>query len=221
MVISPRCSDNSCSDNYGVGMTKIEVPRGSRTIVVAEDEVLIRMDLVEMLAECGYEVVGQTGDGDSAVRIVREVRPDVVFMDVAMPGRDGLSAAGEIIAERLAPVVMVTAFSQAEIVQRAALMGALGYLVKPFNVSDLVPAIEMAVARWSQLHDLEAQISDLNERLAAREAIEKAKALIRQQSGLSEAEAYALIRGQAMDARITLLEAAVRILDNGSVTKSG
>jgi len=182
------------------------------TVLVAEDEALIRMDLVELLGECGYEVVGQAGDGQAAVDLTRSLHPDVVFMDVAMPRRDGLSAAEEIIADGLAPVVMVTAFSQRETVERAASAGALGYLVKPFGKADLAPAIEVAVARWEQMRDLEAQIATLRERQAAREVVDRAKLHLETAEGLSEPAAFAALRRAAMDGRVTLAEAAAQIL---------
>ncbi len=182
------------------------------TVVVAEDEALIRLDLVELLGECGYDVVGQAADGQSAVDLTRELRPDVVFMDVAMPRRDGLSAAEEIIADGLAPVVMVTAFSQRENIERAAAAGVLGYLVKPFGKADLAPAIEVAVARWQQMRDLDAQVTGLRERQAAREVVDRAKRQLEQSLGLSEAEAFAWLRRGAMDRRVTLAEAAASVL---------
>ncbi len=182
------------------------------TVLVAEDEALIRMDLVELLGECGYEVVGQAGDGQAAVDLTRSLHPDVVFMDVAMPRRDGLSAAEEIIADGLAPVVMVTAFSQRETVERATSAGALGYLVKPFGKADLAPAIEVAVARWEQMRDLEAQIATLRERQAAREVVDRAKLHLETAEGLSEPAAFAALRRAAMDGRVTLAEAAAQIL---------
>jgi AmiR/NasT family two-component response regulator len=194
-------------------MTKEQSPV---TVLVAEDEALIRMDLVEMLQESGYQVVGQASDGQAAVDRTRDLRPDVVFMDVAMPRRDGLSAAEEIISEGWAPVVMVTAFSQRETVERAADAGVLGFLVKPFVQADLAPAIEVAVARWQQMRALDDQIAGLRERQAARGAVDRAKATLQESLGMTEPEAFAWLRKAAMDGRVTLAEVAARVLDEGS-----
>jgi len=184
---------------------------------VAEDEALIRLDLVEMLGELGYQVIAEAGDGQVAVDLARAHQPDLVFLDVAMPVRDGLSAAEEIAAEGLAPVIMVTAFSQAEVVTRATAAGVMGYLVKPFTRADLAPAIEVAVSRWEQFLALAGQVDDLRARIAAREAVDRAKVQLQQQHGVSEPEAFLLLRRRAMDARITLAEAAVAYLsDPGS-----
>ena len=189
-------------------------------VLVAEDEALIRMDLVEMLGELGYAVVGQAANGQIAVELALELRPDVVLMDVAMPVRDGLSAAAEIIEQRCAPVVMVTAFSESDTVQHAAHAGALGYLVKPFNRSDLRPAIELAVARWAQMLQLEQQVDDLGARVRARDVVDEAKSLLQSQLGMTEAEAFALLRRQAMDGRVTLAEVAAQVL-RGAATVDG
>jgi two-component system, response regulator PdtaR len=186
------------------------------TVLVAEDEALIRMDLVELLTELGYQVVGQVADGQAAVDRTRELLPDVVFMDVAMPRRDGLSAAEEILSEGWAPVVMVTAFSQQEMVRRAADAGVMGYLVKPFGRSDLVPAIEVAVARWQQMRALSDQVRGQRERREAREVVEQAKSLLQERLGLGEPEAFAWLRRAAMDARVTLAEAAARVVADDS-----
>lgn len=184
----------------------------THSVLVAEDEALIRMDLVEMLGECGYTVIAQVVDGQAAVDQTRALRPDVVFLDVAMPRRDGLSAAEEIIAEGLAPVVMVTAFSQRDIVSRAASAGVLGYLVKPFVKADLVPAIELAIARWEQMRDLSTQVDGLRERQTARQTVDLAKRRLQDQLGLSEADAFAWLRRAAMDRRVTLAEAAAAVM---------
>lgn len=185
------------------------------TVLVAEDEALIRMDLVEMLQECGYRVVAQVADGQAAVERTHELLPDVVFMDVAMPRRDGLSAAEEIIAQGWAPVVMVTAFSQRETVQRAVDAGVLGFLVKPFARADLTPAIEIAVARWEQTRALEAQVAGIRERQEARDVVDRAKALLQERLDLSEPEAFAWLRKAAMDGRVTLAEVAARVMADG------
>lgn len=182
------------------------------TVVVAEDEALIRMDLVEMLGECGYVVIGQAGDGQAAVDLVRDLRPGVVFLDVAMPKRDGLSAAEEIIRDGLAPVVMVTAFSQRDVVERAVTAGVLGFIVKPFGRADLTPAIEVAVARWNQTRDLEHQVAGLQERQVARASVDQAKSVLQTRYGMSEPEAFAWLRGRAMDGRVTLAEIAAQVL---------
>ena len=186
------------------------------TVLVAEDEALIRLDLVEMLGELGYRVIAQAADGQQAVDLTRALRPGLVFLDVAMPVRDGLSAAEEIAAESLAPVVMVTAFSQREAVERATAAGVMGYLVKPFARSDLVPAIEVAVSRWTQLIELQDQIGDLQARLAARQAVDHAKSRLQSTLGVSEPEAFALLRRRAMDGRVTLAEAATSYLAESS-----
>jgi response regulator NasT len=184
-----------------------------RTVLVAEDEALIRMDLVELLGECGYTVVAAVADGQAAVDKARELRPDVVFLDVAMPRLDGLTAAAQIVSAGIAPVVMVTAFSQSETVARAAEAGALGYLVKPFTKSDLSPAIEIAVARWEQVQALTEEVAGLRERQAARATVERAKKLLQERYGLSEPEAFARLRRAAMDGRVTLAEASAAVVD--------
>ena len=148
---------------------------------MAEDEVLIRMDLAEMLTEEGYDVVGQAGDGATAVDLAEQLRPDLVILDVKMPVLDGIAAAEQIAGQRIAPVVILTAFSQRELVERARDAGAMAYLVKPFTQADLVPAIEMAVSRFAELALLEAEVADLTERLETRKAVERAKSLLMEQ----------------------------------------
>ena len=177
-------------------------------VVVAEDEALIRLDLVEMLREEGYDVVGQAGDGEEAVRLAEELRPDVVMLDVKMPVLDGISAAERITGARIAPVVMLTAFSQRELVERARDAGAMAYLVKPFTQSDLVPAIELAVSRHAEIRTLESEVADLGERLETRKRVERAKSLLQQKYGLSESESFRWLQKSAMDRRLSMREVA-------------
>ncbi len=183
-------------------------------ILVAEDEALIRMDLVEMLGELGYLVVGQAMNGEVAVDQAIALNPDVVLMDVAMPVRDGLSAAAEIIDARVAPVVMVTAFSEQTTVAHAASAGAFGFIVKPFNRSDLAPTIELAFARWKQLLELEQHIDGLEARVRARDVVDETKSWLQSRFGMTEAEAFGLLRKKAMDERITLAEAAAAVVSS-------
>ena len=179
---------------------------------MAEDEAVIRMDLVEMVRELGHDVVAEAFNGQQAVDRVREARPDLIFLDIAMPVRDGLSAAEEIASEDLCAVVMVTAFSQRDVATKAAEAGAVGYVVKPFTLADLDPAITLAMARWQQIVDLKGQLSVLGERAKARETVEAAKALLERQYGLDEPQAFTWLRRAAMDRRVTLAEAAAALL---------
>ena len=177
-------------------------------VVVAEDEALIRLDLVEMLGDEGYDVVGQAGDGEEAVRLAEELRPDLVMLDVKMPVLDGISAAERIATARIAPVVMLTAFSQRELVERARDAGAMAYLVKPFTQSDLVPAIELAVSRYAEITTLESEVADLAERFETRKRVERAKSLLQQKYGLSEPDAFRWLQKSAMDRRLSMREVA-------------
>ncbi|MFI7397060.1 ANTAR domain-containing response regulator [Micrococcus luteus] len=181
--------------------------------VVAEDETLIRLDLVEVLTGAGYRVVAEAGDGRAAVEAVREHRPDIVVMDVKMPVMDGIAAAGEIAGERLAPVVMLTAFSQRELVERARAAGAMAYVVKPFTEADLVPAIELAVARFDELRSLEAEVRDLGDRLETRKIVDRAKAVLQERMRLTEAESFRWIQKTSMDRRLTMREVAQAVID--------
>lgn len=187
--------------------------RVPRRVLVAEDEALIRLDLVEMLREEGYEVAGEAADGQEAVELTRALRPDLVIMDVKMPRRDGIDAAAEIAAERLAPVVILTAFSQRELVERARDAGAMAYLVKPFSAADLVPAIELAASRFAELAALEGEVADLTGRLVARKLIERAKSMVMSAHGLSEPQAFRWIQRAAMDQRTTMQAVAQTVLD--------
>jgi two-component system, response regulator PdtaR len=171
-------------------------------ILVAEDEALIRLDLVEMLVDAGYEVVAQASNGEQAVALSRELKPDLVLMDVRMPVLDGISAAEQIGKERVAPVVMLTAFSQKELVERARDAGVMAYIVKPFTASDLAPAIEIARSRWVELQALEAEVADTVERLDTRKVVDRAKAMLMARLKLSESEAFHWIQKTAMDRRV-------------------
>jgi len=192
-----------------------------RRVLVAEDEALIRLDLVEMLREEGYDVVGEARDGQEAVDLTNELHPDLVIMDIKMPRRDGIDAATEIAAARLAPVIMLTAFSQRELVDRARDAGAMAYLVKPFAKADLVPAIEVAATRFAELTALESEVADLHERLETRKVVERAKgALMQSQSqsqSLTEPQAFRWIQRAAMDRRATMRSVAQAVLDSVQV----
>ncbi|HRA04297.1 MAG TPA: response regulator, partial [Arachnia sp.] len=169
------------------------------TVIVAEDEALIRLDLVELLTEEGYDVVGEAGDGEEAVKLARELEPDLVIMDVKMPKMDGISAAEIIAEERIAPVVMLTAFSQRDLVERAREAGAMAYVVKPFGASDVIPAIEIAMGRFQEIKAIEDELVSLEERLESRKVIDQAKGILQQDLGLTEPEAFRWIQKTAMD----------------------
>jgi len=189
-------------------------------VVIAEDEALIRLDLAEMLAEEGYDVVAQASDGEQAVALVAEHRPDVVLMDIKMPRLDGIEAASRIAEQRLAPVVLLTAFSQRELVDRARDAGAMAYLVKPFQKSDLPPAIEMARSRFAEIATLEAEVDDLTERLETRKAVERAKSVLQESFGISEPEAFRWIQKSAMDLRLSMREVADQVIEKGPTASS-
>jgi len=183
-----------------------------RRIVVAEDESLIRMDIIETLKDQGFDVVGEAGDGIKAIELAKELMPDLMVMDIKMPDMDGLSAAEQIAKLRI-PVVFLTAFNQQELVARASEVGAMAFLVKPFSPEDLLPAIEVALSRHQQLVQLESEVSDLTERLETRKLIERAKGVLGVQMGLSEPEAFRWIQKAAMDRRIGMVDVAKTILD--------
>lgn len=185
-------------------------------VVVAEDEALIRLDLREMLTDAGYTVVGEAGDGARALELVEQLHPDLVLLDVRMPVMDGITAAESIASRRLAPVVMVTAYSQRELVERARDAGAMAYVVKPFGAGDLVPAIEMARSRFAEITALESEVADLAERLETRKLVEQAKARLQSAFGLSEPESFRWIQRTAMDKRTSMREVAQLVLDEVS-----
>jgi len=184
----------------------------SRRVLIAEDEALIRLDLREMLVEEGYDVVGEAGDGETAVRLAEELKPDLVIMDIKMPIMDGLAAAEKIAGARLAPVVILTAFSQRDLVERARAAGAMAYLVKPFQKSDLVPAVEIAVSRFAELAVLEEEVATLTERLETRKVVERAKGQLMATYAMNEPQAFKWIQRTAMDHRMTMREVADRII---------
>ena len=173
-------------------------------IIVAEDEAIIRMDLVEMLREAGYNVIGEAANGREAISLARHLKPDLAILDVKMPEIDGISAAELIVSEKLAAVLMLTAFSQRELVERARDAGAMAYLVKPFSISDLTPAIEMALGRYAQIHALEAEVGELGERFEARKLVDRAKGILMANLGITEPEAFKWIQKAAMDQRSSM-----------------
>jgi AmiR/NasT family two-component response regulator len=185
-----------------------------RRVLVAEDEALIRLDLVEMLNEEGYEVAGQASDGEEAVRLAAELKPDLVILDVKMPKMDGIEAASTIVGDRVAPCVILTAFSQRDLVERARDAGAMAYLVKPFAKHDLVPAIELAVSRFSEMQALENEVAGLTDRLETRKVVERAKGLLMSKQSLSEPEAFRWIQRTAMDRRTTMRAVAEAVVEN-------
>ena len=180
-------------------------------ILVAEDETLIRMDLVEMLQEAGYEVIGQAADGAEAIKLAELHKPDLAILDVKMPILDGISAAEEIIA--IAPVLMLTAFSQRELIERARDAGVMAYVVKPFSIGDLIPAIEIAISRHLQMRTMAGEVADLHERLETRKIIDSAKGILMQALSLSEPEAFSWIQKAAMDRRMTMKEVCLAVID--------
>ncbi len=196
------------------------VAGGQTRVLIAEDEALIRLDLREMLEEEGFEVVGEVADGASAVRLARELKPDLVILDVKMPVMDGIEAAEAISKERLSGILILTAFSQRELVERARRAGALAYLVKPFQKHDLLPAIEIAISRFRELSGLEAAVDDLQGQLAARKLVERAKGLLQQHEGLSEADAFRALQREAMQRRVTMGAVSQETIDRLAASTS-
>ncbi|MEU6441044.1 response regulator [Streptomyces sp. NPDC047046] len=196
------------------------VPPLTTRVVIAEDEALIRLDLKEMLEEEGYTVVGEAGDGQAAVELAREHRPDLVILDVKMPVLDGISAAEKIAEESIAPVLMLTAFSQRDLVERARDAGAMAYLVKPFSKSDVVPAIEMAVSRFTELRALEKEVEDLSQRLETRKLVDRAKSVLQTEYGLTEPAAFRWIQKTSMDRRMSMRQVAEAVIEDAAEKKA-
>ena len=184
-------------------------------VVIAEDEAIIRLDLRETLEEEGYEVVGEAGRGDTAVELIRELRPDLAILDIKMPGMDGLEVARHITAERICGVLILTAFSQREIIEEARDAGALAYLVKPFQKSDLIPAIEVAIGRFREMQVISGERDKLEEQLETRKAIDRAKGILMDEVGMKEQEAFAFIQRTAMSERTKMRDVADRIITKG------
>ncbi|MDO5723419.1 MAG: response regulator [Flaviflexus sp.] len=181
--------------------------------LVVEDEALIRLDIVETLTEAGIDVIGEAGDGEEAIDKAAELEPDVVVMDVKMPGMDGITAAEKILAERTCAVVMLTAFSQRELVDRARDAGAMAYVVKPFTPADLIPAVDIAVSRFNEIVSLENEVANLTEQFETRKHVDRAKGLLMDKMGLTEPEAFRWIQKTSMDRRLTMREVADAVID--------
>ena len=207
----PQDPTRSTSDS---GVEK-EHPR----VVVAEDEALIRLDLVELLEEHGYEIVGHASDGEEAVRLANELEPDLVVMDVKMPKMDGITAADKIAEDRICAVVMLTAFSQRDLIKRAKEAGAMAYVVKPFDASDVIPAIEIAMARFAEIRGVEDEVMDLEERLESRKIVDQAKGILQASLDLTEPEAFRWIQKTAMDLRKSMREVAQGVIDHAENEK--
>ncbi|WP_374754068.1 ANTAR domain-containing response regulator [Streptomyces sp. SM12] len=201
-------------DDATVPEDSAHVPPQTTRVVIAEDEALIRLDLKEMLEEEGYTVVGEAGDGQRAVELAREHRPDLVILDVKMPVMDGISAAEKIAEEQLAPVLMLTAFSQRDLVERARDAGAMAYLVKPFSKTDVIPAIEIAVSRFHELRTLSQEVTDLAERLETRKLVDRAKSVLQTQYGLTEPAAFRWVQKTSMDRRLSMRQVAEAVLED-------
>lgn len=210
-VSKPQDPTRSTSDS---GVEK-EHPR----VVVAEDEALIRLDLVELVEEHGYEIVGQASDGEEAVRLANELEPDLVVMDVKMPKMDGITAADKIAEDRICAVVMLTAFSQRDLIKRAKEAGAMAYVVKPFDASDVIPAIEIAMARFAEIRGVEDEVMDLEERLESRKIVDQAKGILQTSLDLTEPEAFRWIQKTAMDLRKSMREVAQGVIDHAENEK--
>jgi len=210
-VSKPQDLTRSTSDSGA----EAEHPR----VVVAEDEALIRLDLVELLEEHGYKIVGQASDGEEAVRLANELEPDLIVMDVKMPKMDGITAADKIAEDRICAVVMLTAFSQRDLIKRAKEAGAMAYVVKPFDASDVIPAIEIAMARFAEIRGVEDEVMDLEERLESRKIVDQAKGILQASLDLTEPEAFRWIQKTAMDLRKSMREVAQGVIDHAESEK--
>ena len=200
-------------DSEDDGITTPAAPAAGLKVLVVEDEALIRMDLAEMLTEEGYVVAGEAGDGEQAVELARRLHPDLVIMDIKMPKVDGIAAAANIVEERIAPVVMLTAFSQRDLIEQARDAGAMAYLVKPFARHELVPAIELAVSRFAEKRALEDEVATLGERLETRKVVDRAKGLLMTRQQMTEPEAFRWIQRTAMDRRTSMQAVAGAVLE--------
>ncbi|ROR74507.1 response regulator receiver and ANTAR domain protein [Bogoriella caseilytica] len=214
----------------GQGVDAIELPGpeagaapeetgDAKRVVVAEDETLIRLDIVESLSESGFEVVGEAANGEQAIALAEELKPDVVVMDVKMPVMDGITAAERIIANRTCAVVMLTAFSQKELVERARDAGAMAYVVKPFTPADLMPAVELAISRHEEITSLESEVASLADQFETRKRVDRAKGLLQTRMGLSEPEAFRWIQKTSMDRRLTMREVADAVIEQVGAAK--
>ena len=202
------------------GRTSQAAPASGLKVLVVEDEALIRLDLAEMLTEEGYVVAGEAGDGEQAVELARRLHPDLVIMDIKMPKVDGITAASTIVEERIAPVVMLTAFSQRNLIEQARDAGAMAYLVKPFARHELVPAIELAVSRFAEVRALEGEVASLNDRLETRKIVDRAKGLLMTEQNMTEPEAFRWIQRTAMDRRTTMKAVAEAVVDGLATPKA-
>lgn len=205
--------DSTTNQSEGLASDRVAEPAGPARILVVEDESIIRIDIIESLRGFGYDVVGEAADGEAAVAMATQLRPDLVVMDVKMPKMDGISAAEKMHQGRIAPVLLLTAFSQKELVERASEAGVVAYIVKPFTPADLLPAVEIALSRGAELRALEAEVADMSERFETRKIVDIAKGILNEKMGLTEPEAFRWIQKASMDRRLTMKDVALTIID--------